>query len=327
MTFSQDFFRGRRLRNSASLRELVRETILQPQDMIQPYFVVEADDPDYAKPIPSMPGQFQLGLSAFLRHVDEAVAKGLRSLILFGIPKHKDERGSQAYSAEGIIQKAVAQLKERYPELVVITDVCLCEYTSHGHCGIIEQGQVLNDPTLELLAEAAISHVRSGADIVAPSDMMDGRVAAIRQALDAEGYKQTPILSYAVKYASSFYGPFRDAAQSTPQFGDRKSYQMDPANSREAQREARADIQEGADMLMVKPALPYLDIVTKLKENCTMPVAAYQVSGEYAMLKAAHEKGWLDEKTVALEALTAIKRAGADLILSYYTENALQWLD
>jgi porphobilinogen synthase len=326
MTSKRDFFRGRRLRNSAALRELVRETTLHPQDLVQPYFVVEHDDPDYAQAIPSMPGQYQMGISALLKSVDEAVSKGLRSLILFGIPKTKDERGSQAYARQGIIQQAIARLKERHPELIVITDVCLCEYTSHGHCGVIENGRVLNDPTLDLLAEAALSHARSGADIVAPSDMMDGRVQAIRQALDAEGYIQLPILSYAVKYASSFYGPFRDAAQSTPQFGDRKSYQMDPANSKESLREALADLQEKADMLMVKPALPYLDIISKLKETFSVPIAAYQVSGEYAMFKAAHEQGWLDEKPVALESLTSIKRAGADLILSYYTENVLEWL-
>ena len=273
-----------------------------------------------------MPGQYQMGISALLKSVDEAVTKGLRSLILFGIPKTKDETGSQAYAQQGIIQQAIARLKQRHPELIVITDVCLCEYTSHGHCGVIENGRVLNDPTLDLLAEAALSHARSGADIVAPSDMMDGRVQAIRQALDAEGYIQLPILSYAVKYASSFYGPFRDAAQSTPQFGDRKSYQMDPANSKESLREASADLQEKADMLMVKPALPYLDIISKLKETFSVPIAAYQVSGEYAMFKAAHEQGWLDEKPVVLESLTSIKRAGADLILSYYTENVLEWL-
>ena len=320
----RDVFRGRRLRQSAALRELVREHELRPRDLIQPYFVVEQDDPGYRQEVGSMPGQYQLGLEALLQEADRALQLGLRGLILFGVPRHKDEQASQAYHSDGIIQRAVRSLKKRFPELMVITDVCLCEYTSHGHCGLIDQGRVLNDPTLDLLARTAVSHAQAGADVVAPSDMMDGRVEAIRRRLDEAGFVQTPILSYAVKYASGFYGPFRDAAQSAPSFGDRSSYQMDPANRLEALREAEADMREGADMLMVKPALPYLDVLRDLRQRFDLPLAAYQVSGEYAMIKAAAEKGWLDEPRVVLESLLSMKRAGADFILSYFSLDMLR---
>ncbi len=321
-----DFFRGRRLRRTPALREMVRETELRPQDLIMPYFVVETDDASFEKPISSMPGQSQLSLHKLLERVGPVVDRGLRSLILFGIPREKDPEGSQAWADNGIVQQAVAALKGRFPELVVITDVCLCEYTSHGHCGLVQDGRVLNDPTLELLARAALSHARAGADMVAPSDMMDGRVAAIRERLDDKGFADLPIMSYAVKYASSFYGPFREAAASPPQFGDRKTYQMDPGNRLEGLREASADAVEGADILMVKPALPYLDMVRQVRDAFDLPVAAYQVSGEYAMIKAAAQKGWIDEAPLVLETLTSIKRAGADLILTYFTEDVLETL-
>lgn len=322
-----DFHRGRRLRRTAAIRDLVRETEITPRDLIMPYFVVDTDDADFKKPIASMPGQFQLSLPQLERRVASAVATGLRALILFGLPRTKDEVGSGGYAPDGIVQRAVRAIKDRFPALVVITDVCLCEYTSHGHCGLIDDGYVQNDPTLELLAETALSHARAGADIVAPSDMMDGRVVAIREALDESGYAELPIMSYAVKYASAYYGPFRDAAESAPKFGDRKSYQMDPANEREAVREAVADMNEGADILMVKPALPYLDIVSMVRRTFDCPVAAYQVSGEYSQIKAAAELGWIDEKKVVMETLTSIKRAGADLILSYFTEDVLKELN
>ena len=321
-----DFFRGRRLRRSKGLRDIVRETVLLPEDLVQPYFVVKTEDKDLEIPIGSMPGQHQLSLPKLLKRVDAAVDKGLRSVILFGIPEKKDPEGTGAYAPDGIIQEAVGELKDRFPELMVITDVCLCEYTSHGHCGLIREQYVQNDPTLELLARTAVSHAQAGADMVAPSDMMDGRVKAIRRALDEAGYAELPIMSYAVKYASSFYGPFREAAQSSPQFGDRKSYQMDSANSLEGVREARADKSEGADILMVKPAMPYLDVLRRLKDNIDLPLAAYQVSGEYSMIKAAGMQGWLDERQTVLESLTGIKRAGAGLILSYFSEQILDWI-
>ncbi|WP_459936475.1 porphobilinogen synthase [Desulfonatronum parangueonense] len=321
------FHRGRRLRRTATLRGLVRETSVSRHDLIQPYFVVDNDDSNFVKPIGAMPGQNQLGLNKLVERVGRAVDLGLTSCILFGIPKTKDASGSQGWADNGIVQRAVFALKHAYPDLCVITDVCLCEYTDHGHCGLISGEEVLNDPTLDLLAKIALSHARAGADIVAPSDMMDGRVGAIRDALDGQGFTHLPIMSYAVKYASGFYGPFREAAESPPQFGDRKTYQMDPANRREAFREAQADLDEGADMLMVKPALPYLDILRDLRETTDVPLAAYQVSGEYAMIKAAALNGWIDEKTVVLETLTGIKRAGADLILTYFTENVLEWLE
>lgn len=321
-----DVFRGRRLRRTPALRDLVRENEVRPQDLIMPYFAVESDDPAFRKPIGSMPGQFQLGLQALEETVAAAVKKGLKAVLLFGIPKHKDPAGSQAYADEGIVQEAVRRLKDRFPDLVVVTDVCLCEYTSHGHCGLLQGEDILNDPTVELLARAALSHARAGADMVAPSDMMDGRVAAIRAVLDDNGFTDTPIMSYAVKYASAFYGPFREAAESTPAFGDRKTHQMDPANRREALREAEADAAEGADLLMVKPGLPYLDILRDLRDSFDLPIAVYNVSGEYSMVKAAAQNGWIDEKRVVLETLTAFKRAGADLILTYHAEDALGWL-
>lgn len=321
-----DFFRGRRLRRSKGLRDIVRETVLLREDLVQPYFVVKTEDKDLEIPIGSMPGQHQLSLPKLLKRVETAVDKGLRSVILFGIPEKKDPEGTGAYAPDGIIQEAVSELKDRFPELMVITDVCLCEYTSHGHCGLIREQYVQNDPTLDFLAKTAVSHAQAGADMVAPSDMMDGRVQAIRRALDEAGHVEMPIMSYAVKYASSFYGPFREAAQSSPQFGDRKSYQMDSANSLEGLREGRADKNEGADILMVKPAMPYLDVLRRLKDNIDLPLAAYQVSGEYSMIKAAAMQGWLDEKQVVLESLTGIKRAGAGLILSYFSEQVLDWI-
>ncbi|CAM2059700.1 porphobilinogen synthase [Desulfovibrionales bacterium] len=320
-----NFFRGRRLRRTPALRELVRETWLRPQDLIQPYFVVEGDH-DFEQSISTMPGQSRLGLDKLEERIIQAVDQGLKACLLFGLPETKDLQGTSAYAPKGIVQKAVARIKKRFPQLVVITDVCLCEYTSHGHCGLIEHGEIQNDSTLELLVAIALSHAQAGADIVAPSDMMDGRVTAIRTALDANGLTQMPIMSYAVKYASAYYSPFREAAQSMPQFGDRKSYQMDPANRREALAEARADDLEGADILMVKPGLPYLDILRDLRENFEQPLAIYQVSGEYAMIKAAAINGWIDERNVILESLTSLKRAGANLILSYFTEDVLKLL-
>lgn len=321
------FFRGRRLRRTPTMRGLIRETRLGREDLIQPYFVVETDGPNVCKPISAMPGQNQLGLGTLVERVGRAVDQGLAACILFGIPKIKDASGSQAWAENGVTQRAVAALKRSFPDLFVITDLCLCEYTSHGHCGLVSEDQeILNDPTLELLAKAALSHARAGADMVAPSDMMDGRVGVIRNTLDNEGFTNLPIMSYAVKYASGFYGPFREAAESPPRFGDRKTYQMDPANRLEACREARADVQEGADLLMVKPALPYLDILRDLREAVDLPLAAYQVSGEYAMIKAAAQNGWIDEQTVALETLVGIKRAGADLILTYFAEQVLEWI-
>lgn len=322
-----EFFRGRRLRRTAALREMVRENEVRAQDLIMPYFVVDTDDAAFRKPISSMPGQFQLSLQEFEKKVAAAVSNGLRSIILFGIPKHKDPAGTEGYADDGIVQRAIRLCKSRWPELVVVTDVCLCEYTDHGHCGVIcktgGNATVDNDATLELLARTAVSHAKAGADIVAPSDMMDGRVMAIRDALDEEGYTEIPVMSYAVKYASAYYGPFRDAAESAPQFGDRKTYQMDPANSREALREAAADLLEEADFLIVKPAGPYLDIVRMVRDEFDLPVAAYQVSGEYSLIMAAAEKGWINGDAVAMESLLGIKRAGADLIISYFTEDFL----
>lgn len=320
------FYRGRRLRKTPAIRKMVRETAVAPQDLIQPFFVSEEDDA-LERPIESMPGQYQLGVDKLLEHVEDVVEKGISSVILFGVPNEKDEAASQAFAEDGIVQKAVSRLKRSFPELIVITDVCLCEYMSHGHCGIIEDGHVVNDATLDILVRTAVSHARAGADIVAPSDMMDGRIKHIRQALDTEGYTDLPIMSYAVKYASAFYGPFRDAAQSAPSFGDRKSYQMDPANSKEAMREAAADVAEGADMLMVKPAMPYLDIIRDLKQNFDLPLAAYHVSGEYALIKSAAEAGRIDERKIVMESITCIKRAGADIILTYYAADIARWLE
>jgi porphobilinogen synthase len=303
---------------------MVRETALSINDLIYPMFVIHGKQ--VKNEISSMPGNFQLSVDNLVKEARKVHGLGIPAVILFGIPKTKDEVGSGAYDDKGIIQTAVKALKDKVPDLMVITDVCLCEYTSHGHCGIVEDGKILNDPTLELLAREAVSHARAGADLVAPSDMMDGRVGAIRDALDDEGFDDIPIMSYAVKYSSAFYGPFRDAAESPPSFGDRSSYQMDPANTREAMREAELDVAEGADILMVKPALPYLDIIYRVREEFDLPVAAYNVSGEFSMLKAAAKQGWLDEKKVMMESLLSIKRAGADLILTYWAREAAKLL-
>jgi len=307
--------RMRRLRRTPQLRKMVRETRLAPEQFIYPIFVCPGTG--VKKPIASMPGQFQLSVDQAVEVLGQAQDVGVASTILFGIPSTKDAVGSEAYAEDGIIQTAVAAIKEQLPELVVITDVCMCEYTDHGHCGVIVDGDVDNDKTLELLAREALSHAQAGADMVAPSDMMDGRVGVIREVLDDEGFSHLPIMSYAAKFASGYYGPFRDAAESPPSFGDRKSYQMDPANANEALREVELDVAEGADIVMVKPGLPYLDILTNVKERFGLPTAVYHVSGEYAMLKAAAANGWLDYDTVLLETLTCFVRAGADLILTY----------
>jgi porphobilinogen synthase len=313
-------FRPRRLRRREAVRRMVQETHLHREDLIYPMFVVPGKG--VRQEVPSMPGVFRLSGDRLALEAREVADLGLPAVLLFGLPQKKDETASEAASPKGTVQQAVRRLKKEVPNLVVITDVCLCGYTSHGHCGLIHQGEVDNDATLEVLAQVAVSHAEAGADLVAPSDMMDGRVGAIREALDERGFEMTPILSYAVKYASSFYGPFRDAAECAPAFGDRRAYQMDPANAREALREAALDVEEGADLLMVKPALPYLDIIAALAAEFDLPLAAYQVSGEYAMIKAAAQKGWLDETAVMLETLTAIKRAGADLILTYFAKQA-----
>ncbi|MBQ7738047.1 MAG: porphobilinogen synthase [Desulfovibrionaceae bacterium] len=320
------FHRGRRLRATNELRALVRDTkALLYEDLIMPYFVVEASDLDLRKPVPSMPGQFQLGLKALEEQVERFYQLGLKAILLFGIPKEKDEMAKQAYAKDGIVQQACRRLKKRCPDLLIITDVCLCEYMSHGHCGILTPtGQVKNDETLPLLTETAVSQAQAGADIVAPSDMMDGRIQAIRAGLDAAGLINTPIISYAVKYASAFYGPFRDAAQSAPAKGDRKSYQMDPGNSREALLEAKADLDEGADGLIVKPGSPYSDILTKVRAACDVPIFSYQVSGEYAMIRAAGLNGWINEEQVILESLISLKRAGASGIITYFAEYLLE---
>ncbi len=318
--------RLRRTRRTANLRGLVRETHLSPQDFIYPIFVAAGED--VRNPVESMPGIFQLSINHAVNEAKKAHELGISGVLLFGIPDEKDEAASGAYDPEGIIQLATRAIKDTVPELLVVADVCLCEYTSHGHCGIVDgaTGEVLNDVSLELLARTAASQAEAGADIVAPSDMMDGRVAAIRSELDREGFENTPIMAYAAKYASAFYGPFREAAESTPQFGDRRSYQMDPANAREALREVELDVEEGADIVIVKPALPYLDVIHKVKESTDLPIAAYNVSGEYAMVKGAARNGWLDEQRSVLEALTGIKRAGADIIVTYHALEAARWL-
>ncbi|HVO83274.1 MAG TPA: porphobilinogen synthase [Syntrophobacteria bacterium] len=318
-------YRLRRLRRNETLRRLVRETRLSVDDLIYPLFAVPGLS--VRNPVPSMPGVFQLSVDELVQEALEAKALGIPALLLFGIPETKDEVGSGAYAPDGIVQRVVQEVKNRVSDLLVITDVCLCEYTSHGHCGVLRGGEVENDATLELLARTALSHARAGADVVAPSDMMDGRVAAIRDTLDENGFSQVPIMAYAAKYASGFYGPFRDAAQSTPQFGDRRSHQMDPANSDEALREIRLDIEEGADIVMVKPALAYLDVITRARLEFDLPLAAYSVSGEYAMIKAAAERGWLDERRIVMEVLTAIKRAGADMIITYYAKDVARALN
>ena len=313
------------MRKTGGLRDLVRETNLSVDHLIYPLFVTHGAD--RREPVPSMPGIERLTISHLAEEASEIKALGIPAVMLFGIPADKDEAGSGAYDAEGIVQLAVRALKQAEPSLVVITDVCLCEYTSHGHCGIVrEDGSVDNDLTLELLAKTATSHAEAGADAVAPSDMMDGRVAAIRSQLDAEDFGELPIVAYSAKFASAFYGPFRDAASSTPAFGDRRGYQMDPANAREALREVTIDVEEGADVVMVKPALPYLDIISRVREAVRVPVAAYNVSGEYAALKAAGERGWIDERAAVLEALTAIRRAGADIVVTYHAKEAARWL-
>ncbi len=317
--------RPRRLRRNENLRRMTRETHLRVDDLIMPLFIVPGTRVE--NPIGAMPGIAQLSVDRAVEECKQIRDLGIPGVILFGIPDEKDAVGSDAYSDNGIIQRALRALKEEVPGLTLITDVCLCEYTDHGHCGLIKGNDVDNDATLELLVKESLSHVRAGADMVAPSDMMDGRVGAIRQALDQQGFPHIPIMAYAAKFASGFYGPFREAAESTPQFGDRRSYQMDPANGDEAIREVALDIEEGADIVMVKPALPYLDIIRRVKEKFDHPLAAYNVSGEYAMLKAAALNGWLDEERVMLEALTSIKRAGADLILTYFAKDAAQILE
>jgi porphobilinogen synthase len=320
--------RPRRLRSSAALRDLVRETELSPPDFILPLFVSEKIDRRLA--VTSMPGVFQLTLDELVEEAAAAYAAGIPGVLLFGIPAQKDERASAAYAENGIVQRAVRALKKRVPELLIITDVCLCEYMSHGHCGVArfdgERVHVENDASVELLVKAAVSHAQAGADIVAPSDMMDGRIAAIRRGLDAAGSEQTVIMSYAAKFASAFYGPFREAAESAPAAGDRRGYQMDSANAMEALREVALDVEEGADIVMIKPGLPYLDVLWRVKERFQMPTAVYNVSGEYAMLKAAAERGWLDEKSAVLEQMTAFKRAGADIIITYWARELAEWL-
>jgi porphobilinogen synthase len=314
----------RRMRRTEALRDLVRETDLRAAHLIQPLFVTVGDS--VREPIDSMPGVERLSINELVAEATELMAAGISSVLLFGIPEAKDDVGSGAYDEEGIVQMAVRALKQAHPELTVICDVCLCEYTSHGHCGFVRGGEVDNDISLELLAQTAISLAEAGADAVAPSDMMDGRVGTIRSQLDEEGHSQVPIIAYSAKYASAFYGPFREAAGSTPEFGDRRGYQMDPANALEALREAWLDLEEGADVIMVKPALPYLDVVRRVKDELGCPVAAFHVSGEYAMLKAAAEAGWIDERAAVLESLLAIRRAGADMIFTYHAKQAAQWL-
>jgi porphobilinogen synthase len=317
--------RLRRLRKTGVLRDMVRETELSAKHLVYPMFVELGTDS--RTPIESMPGVERLSISHAVEEAGEAQALGIPSVLLFGIPAEKDDQGSGAYDDEGVVQLATRAIKDAHPELVVITDVCLCEYTSHGHCGVVRpDGQVDNDMSLELLAKTAISQANAGADIVAPSDMMDGRVGALRAQLDAEGHSETPIIAYSAKFASAFYGPFREAAESTPAFGDRRSYQMDPANSDEAVREALLDVEEGADVVMVKPALPYLDVIRRVKEATLLPVAAYNVSGEYAMLKAAAAAGYLDERAAVLESLTGIRRAGADIVITYHAKDVAKWL-
>ncbi|MCM3111261.1 porphobilinogen synthase [Lederbergia lenta] len=319
-----EFKRHRRLRASASMRSMIRETHLRPEDFIYPLFIVEGDNKK--NEVTSMPGVYHISLDKLQQEVQEIVSLGIKSVILFGVPEEKDDCGSGAYHDHGIVQEATRVIKKHQPDLLVVADTCLCEYTDHGHCGLVENGNVLNDPSLELLVKTAVSQAEAGADIIAPSNMMDGFVAHIRKGLDEAGFTDLPIMSYAVKYSSAFYGPFRDAANSAPQFGDRKTYQMDPANRMEALREAESDMEEGADFLIVKPALSYLDIIRDVKNNFNAPIVAYNVSGEYSMVKAASANGWIDEKAIVLEKLTSIKRAGADLIITYFAKDAAKWL-
>ncbi|MCM3720670.1 MULTISPECIES: porphobilinogen synthase [Solibacillus] len=319
------FQRHRRLRQNAAMRALVKETYLQKEDLIYPLFIIEGEN--IKNPVSSMPGVFQLSLDNLAAEVDEIVDLGIRAVLLFGIPKEKDAVGTGAFHDHGIVQEATRLIKERHPELLVVADTCLCEFTDHGHCGVIEGDQVLNDPSLDVLARTAISQAKAGADIIAPSNMMDGFVTAIRAGLDSAGFQHIPIMSYAVKYASSYYGPFREAAEGAPQFGDRKTYQMDPSNRMEAIREATSDVEEGADFLIVKPALAYMDIIRDVKNSFPLPVVAYNVSGEYSMVKAAAQNGWIDEKAVVLETLLGMKRAGSDLIITYHAKDVCRWLE
>lgn len=318
------FERNRRLRRTAALRNLVREHSVRVEDLIYPLFVVEGSG--IKQEVPSMPGVYHFSLDRLDEELREVVNLGIQAVILFGVPAVKDACGSEAYAEDGIVQRAIRKIKQAYPDLVVIADTCLCEYTDHGHCGIVEDGYVQNDASLSLLVQTAVSQARAGADIIAPSNMMDGFVAAIRQGLDEAGFHEVPIMSYAVKYASSYYGPFREAAQSAPQFGDRRSYQMDPANAREGLREAAADVVQGADFLMVKPGLAYLDMVHRLRERFDLPLVVYNVSGEYAMVKAAAANGWVDEQQIVLETMVGFKRAGADLIITYHAKDVANWL-
>jgi porphobilinogen synthase len=320
----QSFIRHRRLRTNEAIRRMVREHHIRVEDLIYPLFVVEGEQ--IKEEISSMPGVYHFSLDRLNEEIDEIVKLGISSIMVFGVPHEKDECGSQADHDHGIVQQAIRYIKEKQPNLYVIADTCLCQYTSHGHCGIVENGEIVNDLSLERLVATAVSQARAGADMIAPSNMMDGFVYAIRRGLDEAGFENIPILSYAVKYASSFYGPFRDAAHSTPQFGDRRSYQMDPANAREAMREATSDVTEGADLLMVKPGLAYLDVIYRVKERFDLPVVAYNVSGEYSMVKAAAQNGWIDEQKVVLELLLSFKRAGADLILTYHAKDVSLWL-
>jgi porphobilinogen synthase len=319
-----NFHRHRRLRSSENMRALVRENHLRVEDFIYPLFIIEGEN--IVNEVKSMPGVFQISLDKLQAEMEEIVSLGIKSILLFGVPNEKDECGQGAYHDHGIVQEATRLVKKHFPEIIVVADTCLCEYTSHGHCGVIEGEKVLNDPSLQLLVQTAVSQAKAGADIIAPSNMMDGFVAAIRKGLDEAGFEEIPIMSYAVKYSSSFYGPFRDAADSTPQFGDRKAYQMDPANRLEALREAESDVMEGADFLMVKPGLPYLDIVRDVKNHFNLPVVIYNVSGEYSMVKAAALNGWIDEQKVVMEMLVGMKRAGADLIITYFAKDVARWL-
>lgn len=321
---SQLIDRPRRLRRTPALRRLVRETHLQPGQFIYPLFVVPGTG--VREEIPAMPGQYRLSVDELLKELEGVVRRRLGGVILFGIPEQKDDAGSGAYAADGIIQQALRAARKAYPELLLVTDVCLCEYTDHGHCGVLSDGDVANDPTVELLVRTAVSHAEAGADIVAPSDMMDGRVAAIRRGLDAAGCSHIPIMAYSAKYASAFYGPFREAAESAPSCGDRRGYQMDPPNAREALREVALDLAEGADIVMVKPALAYLDVIRAVRDVADVPVAAYNVSGEYSMVKAAAARGWIDERQTVLETLTGMRRAGADIIITYHAKEAADWL-
>ena len=321
-----NFKRHRRLRQSATMRAMVKETHLHKEDFIYPIFVIDGEN--IKNPVESMPGVYQFSLDRLAEEMDEVVSLGIPSVILFGLPAEKDEVGTQAFHNHGIVQEATRFVKKNYPDIIVVADTCLCEFTSHGHCGVVsEDHKILNDPSLDILAKTAVSQAQAGADIIAPSNMMDGFVAAIRKGLDEAGFEDVPIMSYAVKYASAYYGPFRDAADGAPAFGDRKTYQMDPANRYEAMREATSDVEEGADFLIVKPALSYLDIVRDVRNNYDLPVVAYNVSGEYAMVKAAALNGWVDEKQIVLETLTGMKRAGADLIITYHAKDAVRWME